>query len=235
MDKIIQISELLSAVKWYFQQKNLSLKNALALRCPLSTEDQKNLRLYYSQYFAGLLSATELLLKEYPNRADFKKSLEEKLSFDNFSDGELNYAYLRELRNSIIHRGLDICSAAHTKNNFPLVISPSPVTNRGGSVKYNAFGYYLIELIEKCESVIGEVFLNHFDEFDLFNVRLPQEQIVILSNVYITNSTAIPDWAKVLALENIGKIDYDEIHQISINKLVDALKENVLSTLPYNV
>lgn len=91
MDKIIQISELLSAVKWYFQQKNLSLKNALALRCPLSTEDQKNLRLYYSQYFAGLLSATELLFeKEYPNRADFKKSLEEKLSFDNFSDGELN-------------------------------------------------------------------------------------------------------------------------------------------------
>ena len=162
MDKIIQTSEILSAVKWYFELKNLLLKNALALRCPLSVEDQKDFRQYYSQYFAGLLSATELLLeKEYPNRAGFKKRLEEKLTFEKFPDGKKNYAYLRELRNSIIHRGLNISSAAHINGDLPLIISPSPVTNRGGPAGYNTFRFYLIEVIEKCESVIGEVFLTH--------------------------------------------------------------------------
>lgn len=229
MEKIIRTSEILSAVKWYFELKNLSLKNALSLRCPLSVENQKDLRQYYSQYFSGLLSATELLLeKGYSNHAAFKRNLEEKLSFEGYPAGEKNYSYLRELRNSIIHRGLDIGSSAHINNDIPLLISPSPVTNRTGSTSHDAFGYYLIEIIEKCESVIGYVFLDHFEEFNMFEMRIPQEKAIEVSKQFISNSTAIPQWVKGLALGVIKDINHEEVHLASINSLKETLKTNVL-------
>ena len=230
MEDIIRTSEMLSAVKWYFELKNLSLRNALALRCPLSVENQKDLRQYYSQYFAGLLSATELFLeKEYSNNIPFRDLLYKKLSFEEFPDGEKNYSYLRELRNSIIHRGLDISSAAHIKDDFLLIISPSPVTNRSGAVSHNAFGYYLSEVIEKCENVMGDVFLEHFEEFNLLNKRIPQEKAIELSEQYISNSTAMPDWVKSLALTSIKDIDHEEVHLASMNSLIETLKTDVLS------
>ena len=230
MEDIIRTSEMLSAVKWYFELKNLSLRNALALRCPLSVESQKDLRQYYSQYFAGLLSATELFLeKEYPNNTRFRDLLYKKLSFENFPDGKKNYSYLRELRNSIIHRGLDISSAAHIKDDFPLIISPSPVTNRSGAASHSAFGHYLIEVIEKCEGVMRDVFLEHFEEFSLLDKRLPQEKVIELSEKFISNSTAMPDWAKNLALTSIKDINHEEVHLASMNSLIETLKTDVLS------
>lgn len=230
MEDIIRTSEMFSAVKWYFELKNLSLRNALALRCPLSVDNQKDLRQYYSQYFAGLLSATELFLeREYPNNTSFRDLLYKKLSFGNFPDGEKNYSYLRELRNSIIHRGLDISSAAHIKDDFPLIISPSPVTNRSGVVSHTAFGHYLIEVIEKCEGVMRDVFLEHFEEFSLMDKRLPQEKVIELSEKFISNSTAMPDWVKKSALTSIKDINHEEVHLASMNSLIETLKTDVLS------
>lgn len=229
MEDIIRTSEMLSAIKWYFELKNLSLRNALALRCPLSIDNQKDLRQYYSQYFAGLLSATELFLeKEYSNNIQFRDLLYEKLSFQNFPDGEKNYTYLRELRNSIIHRGLDISSAAHINNDFPLIISPSPVTNRDGKKSYIAFGYYLIEIIEKCEGVIRDVFLEHFEEFSLLDKRLTQEESIELNEKFISNSTTMPDWVKKSALDSIKDVNHEEVHLASMNSLIKTLKVDIL-------
>ena len=58
-------------LRWHFEAKNLALQNALRLRCPLSVEQSKALRLYYSEYLAHLVSATDLLLEKeslYVNR-----------------------------------------------------------------------------------------------------------------------------------------------------------------------
>jgi hypothetical protein len=230
MEEIIRVSEILSSVKWYFELKNLSLNNALSLRCPLSVEEQKNSRQYYSQYFLGLLSATEMLLeKEYKNHEAFKMALEKGFVFDNYTDGEGNYSYLKELRNSVIHRGLNIDSAAHIYSNFPLLIAPSPVTNRSGKNSYIAFGYYLIEIINRCESIIGNIFLDHFQEFGLFNIRLSKKEAEALMRKHILESIAMPEWAKKMALESNIDIDHEVVHQNSIDNMVNILKTDVLS------
>ncbi len=78
----IQAREIISSLKWYFQAKNLALKNALSIRTPLSVNQQNDMRTYYSLYFANLLSATEMLLeKEYQFTQDFKQEIEEALIF----------------------------------------------------------------------------------------------------------------------------------------------------------
>ncbi|EKP0279530.1 hypothetical protein JGK46_003429 [Aeromonas bestiarum] len=94
---------------------------------------------------------------------------------------------------------------------------------------YNAFGHYLIEEIEKCEGVMRDVFLEHFEEFSLMDKRLPQEKIIELSEKFISNSTAMPDWVKKSALASIKDINHEEVHLASMNSLIETLKTDVLS------
>lgn len=230
MEDAIKNGEMLSTVKWYFELKNLSLRKAMTFRCPLSVEGHRDLRLYYSQYFAGLLSATELLLeKEYPRAKEFKKTLHEKLIFEGYPDGETNYSYLRELRNSIIHRGADVTSAAHVVQDIPMMISPSPITNRSGAISLTSFGYYLIEVIAKCESVIADIFLAHINEFKLFDIRLSQDEFVEHTRKQIENSSIVPEWVKEASRATVTDIDFDKIHQASIQSLLDVLKTDVFA------
>ncbi|MFA6009630.1 MAG: hypothetical protein WC799_06585 [Desulfobacteraceae bacterium] len=230
MNDSVIVAELLSATKWYFDQKNLSLKNAISLRCQLSVENQKDIRLYYSQYFTGLLSATELFLeKNYQNIEKFKGRLELALSFDEHPNGPDNYSYLRELRNSIIHRGLDVTSAAHVKNDFPLFVAPSPITNRSGNKTYDSFGFYLIEVISKCERVIGNVFLSHFEECGLFEVKFSQDKLMENLLQSITDNKVMPEWAKKMALESVESVKFEEIHRSNINNLKETLQYNALA------
>ena len=225
-----QYSELLSSMKWYFELKNLSLKKILSFRIPLSVEDQNDVRLYYSQYFSALLSATELFLEDkYAYKDNFKKKLFHQLSFENFTNGKANYDYLRELRNSIIHRGLNINSSAHIQDDFPMIIAPSPITNRGGNISYLAFDYYLIDLIKKCESILGPTFLEHIEECKIFEMQMTNEEAIRHSKQDILNSTAMPDWVKNMALNTIEDINHEEIYLVSINNLKKILQTNILT------
>lgn len=166
-------------LNWHFEAKNLALKNALSLRCPLSVQQSKALRLYYSEYLSHLVSATELLLEqEYAQREAFRRLLEEQFVFEGHSDGHANYSFIRELRNSVVHRGYDITSAAHVTGDLPLVIAPPSIANRGGSQVYESFGYYLLDVIAKCEDVIGPVIARHLSEVGLLSAAVEQGQAV---------------------------------------------------------
>lgn len=218
-------------MKWYFESKNLSLRNAFSLRCQLSVEDQIDLRQYYSQYFASLLSATELLLdKGYKNREVFRKTLYRALSFKEFPDGKLNYCYLRELRNSIIHRGLDINYAAHVRDDgFPFLVAHPHVIDRKGEGSYKAFGYYLVDIIRDCESVIGKAFLNHLEESGLFQERIPQAEYVELTKQQILDCVARPEWVKTLALETIEQVNYDDLQETLSKNVSEVLGLNAFT------
>jgi hypothetical protein len=222
-------SELLFALRWYFESKNHALTDALKFRCPLSVENQTELRQCYSEYFVNLVSATELLLeKEYPYREEFKESLEAAFVFDHLSDGESNYSYIRELRNSIIHRGLDVCSAAHVAGDFPMVVAPQSITSRSGKRSYQALDYYLLETISKCEGVIGPVIALHLAKVGLLVPELTQDQSVANVEKAISESAVMPSWAKQLTLGKIGVIDHVEIQKGMLKSLVDLLRSSAL-------
>ena len=212
--------EVLSSLKWYFESKNLSLSNALEFRAPLSTEHLNKLRLYYSQYFVSLLSATEFLLEnKYPFHAEFKALLIEQLTLEDAVDGETFYSYLRELRNSIVHRRYDLTSASHFANNFPMIVLSQKVKNQSGKKEYLAPRKYLIELIYICELMIGKIIAEHLE---IFASQLPslstEEKLAELEEFFANNSIML-SWAKEEALnyvnsEEFKKINFDETQAV---------------------
>lgn len=223
-------SELRSAIGWYFESKNLAIKNALKLQCPLSSEQQKELRQYYSEYFVSLVSATDLLWEpSYEFNTKFKEQLSDAFAFDSFPNGETNYLYIRELRNSVVHRGLDICSAAHVYENFLFVVAPPEVSNRDGKKIFRAFGNYLIEVIAKCEQVIGPLIARHLEEVGFLRPLLTQDQAKAEALKFLSTAPAVPDWVKQNGLHLLSQVDFVQGQTSAIENLVSLLNFNALS------
>lgn len=104
--------QMLYSLSWYMTARQTELRAALSLRTPLSVTNQADMRVHYSGYFLNLLAATELFRETTTLQSnDFETQLYSRLVFDEFENGETNYPYIRELRNAIVHRGLDITSA----------------------------------------------------------------------------------------------------------------------------
>lgn len=229
LNETIEVLKRVSSVEGYFELKNYSLKKALTYRFPLSVEEGKELRIYYSQYFSGLLSATGLLLeKEYKHKENFEKILYENFIFENASNGKQNYLYLHELRNSLIHRGRDITQSAHSLDNFPMIVAPKEMKSRNGKEVYNKFSYYLINLIINCESVIGNIFLKHFEECEIINLSIPKEKSIELCKEFILEENSVPDEFLEVAFKMLDDVDHNFVQKEKFKQMCEFLKTKTL-------
>lgn len=220
---------ILMSVQWYFEIKNLSLKNILEIKTPLTVEKQKDLRIYYSQYFTSLLSAIDILLdkKQNDKHAEFKNRFDSEFIFDDFPNIEHNFGYIKQLRNSIIHRGIDITSSAHFKDSFPLIIAQT-VSNESGRMQYTPFDYYLIDIIKRCERSIPNIIYNYLLDFDFFKIENDQNTLILKSIESIDSSDIMPDWVKKLARKEIPNLDFDSMHNVSIQNCINIIKTDLL-------
>lgn len=217
--------DLLNGLSLYLAFRRTALRSALQLRAPLSAEDAEDLRIHYSNYFVNLMSAADLITESPSFEGGvFKKSLETRFAKLSSSDGHENYLYVRELRNAIVHRGLDIASGAHFAADFPLLISPNPILNRNGVQKYPTFSYYLLGVIEGCEAVVGPTLEAHLDSLGIFHKDAAQGTWAAESAEFIRSSTVLPDWVKKMASESLISLDWDSIHRDNITKLRQLLK-----------
>lgn len=224
--------ELLMSVKNSFELKNLSLKKILEIKTPLSVEQQIELRLYYSQYFTSLISTTELLLdkNENNNYKTFDKKLKEKFIFGNFLNGYNNYGYIKNIRNSIIHRGMDINSSTHFENNIPLIIAPEKVQDKWNHNTYFAFEFYLIDVIKKCESYIPNIIFDYFQEFNILKIEETQEELFQKSVEELDNISDLimPILVKNMAKESMPNVDYITMRKNLILRCLNELKVDLL-------
>ncbi|MGZ5013465.1 MAG: hypothetical protein ACXV7E_05545 [Methylobacter sp.] len=207
------------------------LKKQSLLKPPLTIEDQKEIRIAYSNYFTSLMAAIEILLeKSYRHHQDFRIELFGALAFDGKS-GEDCYNYLRELRNSIVHRGYDISSAATFIDDLPVLIAPPEVPNLKRNKWYGTFGKSILEVIERVEAVIGDVILEHAKRKQLFKPTysdIEKKQIII---EVIPRIPHMPQWAKEMSVNAFDSIDFGEMVNIQSTKLEEILTYKPLSKL----
>jgi len=217
--------DMLYSLSWYMSARKTALRSALSFRAPLSVTDRTDIRVHYSGYFLNLLAATELFRETttlQPN--NFEAQLYSRFVFDGFQDGEANYFYIRELRNAIVHRGLDITSAAHFDGDFPMILAEPEVKNRNGRITFVAFDKYLLHVIEKCESVVGSVMLNCLNAAGIFEAAMDAEASVTEYYEAVENSGVIPACIKRMALAMEFKPEWVAVaHSDAMTKLREAL------------
>lgn len=113
----------------------------------------------------------------------------------------------RELRNAIIHRGLDPTAAGHADDTKIYVLCPPDVQDRQGKKSYTAPVEYLVELAAHCNAIVNPAIadvLNHVDLFDSLPHMVKKEDV----QAAISNSTEIPDWTKAMAEKAWDEINY---------------------------
>jgi hypothetical protein len=206
--------------------RKTALRAALSFRTQLSVTDQTDMRVHYSGYFLNLLAATELFRETtllQPN--DFEARLYSRLVFDGFKDGEANYSYIRELRNAVVHRGLDITSAAHIDGNFPMILAEPAVQNQKGTKTFVTFDKYLLHVIAKCESVVGPVMLDCLNAAGIFEAPIDADAAVAEYRKAVEQSHAMPEHVKAMALATEFKPEWTiSTHCSAMTRLRRALE-----------
>jgi hypothetical protein len=217
--------DMLYSLSWYMSARQTALRAALSFRTPLSVTDQTDMRVHYSGYFLNLLAAIELFRETttlQPN--DFEAQLYSRLVFEGFQDGEANYSYIRELRNAVVHRGLNITSAAHIDGNFPMILADPKVQNQKRTKTFVAFDKYLLHVIAKCESVVGSVMLDRLNAADIFEATIDTEAAIVEYREAVEQSHAMPERFKAMALATEFKLEWAvAVHSSAMAKLRGAL------------
>jgi hypothetical protein len=105
----------------------------------------------------------------------------------------------------------------------------SPVKNQSGNIEYTPFGYYLIDIISKCEMIIPNRVIDHLEQFQMFEVTNKTEYLLEQSLQYLENSTVVPEWAKKMGKEAMKSIDFEAMQKQQIQNCIDAIKMDILN------
>lgn len=224
---------LLNALSLYLAARKTALRAAMSFRIPLTPEAHDDLRMHYANYFISLMSAVDILVSEgVEGNNAFEQKLANAFGLLSGSSSSPNYQYVRELRNAIVHRGEDVTAGMHFSGSFPLLIAPSTVADRKCVRIYPAFGFYLLEIIKGCESVIGQVIEVHLDSLGILDKMPDVELCAEEGRQFVETSAAIPGAIKKMAIESLGKVDWIAIHRNRIKKLREHFLPCNLSVSP---
>lgn len=217
--------EIRSTIKWYFESKNVALRKALQIRGPLSVEQHNDLRVFYSQYLISLVSAVEALLeKEYPFSSHFREVLFREFVTDGHEDGEQNYAYLRELRNSIVHRGEDIAGRGTLiPNGLHLLHVPAQISTRNGKVAYDAFSALLLGVAELSERLIGGIILRNFQANGILRPCTDFGDMRARMQAHVEADLTIPEFVKRCIPNVLPSIDLQRVEEENLASLISLL------------
>ena len=108
-----------------------------------------DLKMHHYLYFTNLFSAIELVndhLADISARKDFEQQLQNGFA----AAGD--YFYARELRNAIVHRGLDPAAQGVQKGQHIFAPSPPLVFNRDGKKAYVCTHPLLTDLAGACNA-----------------------------------------------------------------------------------
>ncbi len=110
------------------------------------------------------------------------------------------------------------------------MIAPQSIAKRSGKESYSAFGFYLLEIISKCESIIGNLIEQHLQSKGILTPLSTPEQLIAETQIHLANAVGVPDWAKNMASSHLGKVDHEKIQLEQIKSFVAVLHENVLDS-----
>lgn len=198
---------------WAFEKMQAHPKGRLAL------DLEVHQYLYISNALASADFVGETLFgKDFRSPAyetDYERSL--IAAFDaapkssSSATGREAYAYVRELRNSVVHRGLGSATAGHANDSFVFALCPTSVTDSTGKNTYQSPWKYMVELAIAANLAFNSVIYAELQKrhyFDPENFKIAPLSETLSA---IDANDAMPDWAKAMAREAFAKLDYPKL------------------------
>ena len=113
-----------------------------------------DLKMHHYLYFTNLFSAIELV-SDHVGDASARIAFEEHFQKGFAAPGD--YFYARELRNAIVHRGLDPAAQGVQKGQKVFAVSPPVVFHRDGKKAYVCTFPLLVDLAAACNTEASPV------------------------------------------------------------------------------
>lgn len=197
--------ELASGLIWYAECKNFALNKVENFVAPVNSYD---LRMYHSLYLVNLHALLDRSIEIFGQYLNDKwvLYLQEGSKFS----GDNNAGYLRELRNAVIHRGLDLTAQGEAIDGRIFVHAPEMVGDRLGKKEpFIAFSKYLKDVFRLCEIAIKQVLR---PEIEVIIAEIEEKPISQMKADYLRNleaSTFEPEWAKAMSRKAVDELPFD--------------------------
>jgi hypothetical protein len=180
-------------------------------------------RVHHRLYLQSLLSAVDHV------RDFLRNNTEAVVRFDAvLTNGNDNFVYTRELRNAVLHRGLELVGAAHSHGSALWVICPRDVKNQRGTKVFQPPFKYFRQLADYCEQVCNPAFTAVLTELDLFN---PANHIVSKDHLvaFIRNNSDIPEAVKEGAIAGVQGLAPEVHERIAMDRIAQIRQHLNLS------
>lgn len=159
------------------------------------------MRMHYSIYITNLLAAIDLVKDRCG--PSVLEDLKEMLQYKDFSGRDV-LGYIRELRNGVVHRGLDPTAGGLVVNGVAYAIAPSTVKNKEGNRSYNSPTNLLRELFIHCETCAKPLIERYLKPYiESVSVECPEE-ILETTRALLDTNPHVPDFVKRLAGSTIN-------------------------------
>ncbi|MGH7755026.1 MAG: hypothetical protein ACREM8_01925 [Vulcanimicrobiaceae bacterium] len=196
-------ARLIDGLLWYLECRNWAFEQISSGRSGSLPSDPK---MHYSLYFANLFSAVDFI-------GDYLQPLGQNVDFEGRMRGDFpapsDYDYARELRNAIVHRGLDPAAMGAQRGPLTLALCPPQLLGRGGG-RHSCSFQFLVDLAACCSQASNGAILEVLERLQLLDVAAHvAEKTEILAAVAATPH--MPDWAKAMAYKAFDDMDFESM------------------------
>ena len=195
------LDERLETIFYYMQTKRFAIYKMTKFVPPIDSIQSEEMQIMYGIYFNSLISLIEYIKNEFKQQDIINICYQ-------LSGSQNNYMYRRELRNSIIDRGLNVANAVTKLVKFNIVVpfAPIEVINQSGQRIYTKFVDNLFQLVALCEQINSYIY-QICSKLNLLKYKPMTKE---LREKRIKEDPFIPQYAKEMSKN--CELDYNEIN-----------------------
>jgi len=222
----------MDSINWYLTKTNNAIEKISKIFIPA---DGKELRFQYSSLIESLFSTVDYMIDNNKFFSRDKNYIHTEIAGKLGTEGKEILPYMRELRNSVVHRGLDISARGDVIKGRIALHAPTGITDQWGKAKTNPSESILDFLLCDLDRVIKELvndeltrvgFLTKDDSQAITSIAQGIKTLELPNNV--------PEYAKALFAKYQSSLDMHTANQHAAciyNASIDNLKENLSITM----
>lgn len=218
----------IGSINWYLTKTNNAIEKISRISPPA---DGKELRFQYSSLIESIFSSIDYLNDNYLLFSSAKDYIDKEIIRRLGAEGRIILTYMRNTRNAVIHRGLDISARGDEVNGRIALHTPTGITDQWRKAKTKPSEKMLDILLYDLDRVTKELI---HDELTRLGFLKKNNSQVIAELAHEVKTITLPDdvpaYAKAMFTAYQNDLDTHTANQISTlisNTLIANLEENL--------